>query len=96
MAISSTLLLALYSVSGLASAAAVASNGFEIETHRQEAPRHAVDALSPNRQKQSGVLASTLGKSLYWFGYFSVGLSEKPYKLLVDTGSTDLILNPGL
>ena len=95
MAISSSLLLVLYSICCLASAAAVPSDAFTFETERMEHDRRAVDLLHPKRSAQSGILASTLGKSLYWFGYFAVGESE-PLKLLVDTGSTDLILNPGL
>ena len=87
--------LAFYSICSFASAAAVPGTSFHLETYRHEADRRAVDERSCHRQKQSEVLASTLGKSLYWFGYFAVGDSE-PLKLLIDTGSTDLILNPGL
>ena len=87
--------LAFYSICSLASAAAVPGTSFHVETYRHEADRRAVDERSYHRQQQSEVLASTLSKSLYWFGHFAVGDSE-PLKLLIDTGSTDLILHPGL
>ena len=95
MVISCNLLLASYSTCSLAAAAVVPGTSFHLETYRQEADRGTVHALSCHRQRQGGILASTRSKSLYWFGYFTVRESE-PLKLLIDTGSTDLILNPGL
>lgn len=53
-----------------------------------------VDA-GKKKSSSSGELQETLGRSLYWFGHFDVG-NTKNAKLLIDTGSTDLILNPGL
>ena len=88
---SGNILLASYSACFLALAAVVSGTSVHLETHRHEADRQAVDALASHRQRQSGILGSTLGKSLYWFGYFAVGESE-PLKLLIDTGSTDLLL----
>ncbi len=87
----SSLFVASYGFSCLASAASVPSNAFTISTRREEADA-ATNAL---RKRQSGVVDSMLGKSLYWFGDFAVGESP-PLRLLIDTGSTDLIVNPGL
>lgn len=47
------------------------------------------------RDVGSGEIPSELGKSLYWFGNFSVGDSGY-VRLLIDTGSSDLWLNKGV
>lgn len=73
----------------------VDGSSFEILSHRDTADAETVNALSAIRKRQSGVVPSKLGNSLYWFGNFSVGDSG-PLKLLIDTGSTDCLVNPGL
>lgn len=62
---------------------------------REEHDAATVNAASRLRRRQSAQLPNKLGKSLYWFGNFKVGDSGV-LKLLVDTGSTDLLVNPGL
>jgi len=62
---------------------------------REEHDAASVNAVSRFRKRQSGQLPNKLGKSLYWFGNFKVGDSGV-LKLLVDTGSTDLLVNPGV
>lgn len=72
-------------------AAAIANDGLMIASHRDTADA----SLLKLRKRQSGAFGSSLGKSLYWFGNFTVGDSGS-LKLLLDTGSSDLIINPGL
>jgi hypothetical protein len=91
MAVRSSFLVALYSLYCLVSAASISSDSFTILSHREEADPVAINAL---RKRQTASLPSELGKSLYWFAYFRVGESD-PLRLLLDTGSTDLIVNPG-
>jgi len=62
---------------------------------REEHDAATVNAVSRFRKRQSGQLPNKLGKSLYWFGNFKVGDSGV-LKLLIDTGSTDLLINPGV
>ena len=88
MARLSRVLLVCYSVCGFASAAAVKS--FEFAAHRESA-----DAGLLQRKRQTGSLSSALGKSLYWFTHFNVGDAEN-VRLLIDTGSTDLLMNEGV
>ena len=78
-----------------AAGAAIASGGFLISSHRDTADAQTIHALSHLRKRQSGTLGSYIGKTLYWFGNFKVGDSG-PLKLLIDTGSADLLVNPGL
>lgn len=81
---------------GLAAGAAIASDdGFLIASHRDKADAQTVHALSSLRKRQSGGFGSYIGETLYWFGNFKVGDSG-PLKLLLDTGSADLLVNPGL
>ena len=70
-------------------------SSFEISAHRDTADADTVKALSAIRKRQSADLPAKLGNSLYWFGNFSVGDSGD-LKLLIDTGSTDCLVNPGL
>lgn len=88
MATFSAFLLVWYSVCTFAYAAAI--DAFTIASHREIA-----DAGLLPRKRQAGSLPSSLGKSLYWFGNFSVGDVES-VKLLIDTGSTDLLMNEGV
>lgn len=82
------MMLVWYSICGFAYAAA--SKSFTIVSHRETA-----DAGLLLRKRQTGSLPSELGKSLYWFGNFSVGNAES-VRLLIDTGSTDLLMNKGM
>lgn len=66
-----------------------------IAAHRQEASEQTSNALAALRKRGTGDLPTKLGKSLYWFGNFSVGESSD-LKLVIDTGSSDCILNNGL
>ena len=88
MATLSMLLLVWYSVCGLTSAAAVDS--FTIASRRE-----AVDAGILHRKRQTASLPSVLDKSLYWFANFTIGDAKDVY-LLIDTGSTDLLMEPGV
>ncbi|KAK5168945.1 uncharacterized protein LTR77_006254 [Saxophila tyrrhenica] len=83
-----TLLLALISVCSFTHAAAVDS--FSIASHRDYA-----DSNNLPRKRQSGSVPSELGKTLYWFANFSVGDADS-VRLLIDTGSTDLLMNEGV
>lgn len=67
-----------------------------LPVHRDTADEHTAHTLAHVR-KRSGIdyLPTKLGKSLYWFGYFDVGEAQN-LKLLLDTGSSDLILNNNL
>jgi hypothetical protein len=88
MTIRSALVLALYGLSCVASAAAVPGDSFSLVASREEADPNAIHAL----RKRGAALPAKLGKSLYWFIYAAVGDSGSK-RLLLDTGSTDLILN---
>lgn len=65
------------------------TRSFAIPVHRES-----IDTTT-GKPSESGIIESKLDRSLYWYGHFSVGDSHK-LKLLIDTGSTDLIINPGL
>lgn len=71
------------------------SHSFVVE--RDVADRRTVNGVSSLRKRQDGTgeLSGALGKSLYWFGNFSVGDSGY-LRLLIDTGSSDLWLNTGV
>ena len=90
MAPLATLLLLSQVFFSIIYAAAVPSS-FTIPSFRDVAD----DETIALRKRQSGSNPSVLGRSLYWFGNFSVGDSGY-LKLLIDTGSTDLIVNNGL
>lgn len=66
-----------------------------IAAHRQEVDEHTVNTLAALRKRGAGELPTKLGKSLYWFGHFDVGLGHD-YHLVIDTGSSDCILNSNL
>lgn len=72
-----------------------AGKTFSFATSREVGDSNVVNHLSHLRKRQSASVASSLGNSLYWFGEFSVGDSG-PLKLLIDTGSSDLLVDPGL
>lgn len=73
------------------------------QTLRLDVRRDTADTQTENARMQlrnkktdnRGTVPTVLGESLYWFGNFTVGDSHD-LELLIDTGSTDLILNPGL
>jgi pepsin A len=92
MAPLSALLWFSYILFGLVYAA---EDSYTIPVYRDVADEDTVNALSAVRKRQSGTVPSVLGHSLYWFGHFSVG-DTPDLKLLIDTGSTDLIVNNGL
>lgn len=83
------------SLLSFAAGAAIANDGFLISSHRDKADPQTVHALSSLRKRQSGSYGNYIGETLYWFGNFKVGDSG-PLKLLIDTGSADLLVNPGL
>jgi hypothetical protein len=66
-----------------------------IAAHRREADEQTVNTLAALRKRGTGELPTKLGKSLYWFGHFDVGEGHD-YHLLLDTGSSDCILNNNL
>ena len=80
--------------SALSSIAYAAGDGL-IAAHRKEADEQTVNALAALRKRSTGELPTKLGKSLYWFGHFDVGEGHD-YHLLLDTGSSDCILNNNL
>lgn len=97
MAKLSALLLAC---SALASALVTgrAVDSYSVAAERLVWDRDLVNSVSHLRQGLSnttGDVPTKLGGSLYWFGNFSVGDSDN-LRLLVDTGSTDCILNKGV
>lgn len=79
----SGLLLPLCAWSTLASPV---DKSFELEVFREA--NHTNGSVTTD-------LPASLGHSLYWFANFDVG-DSKNVKLLVDTGSTDLLVNPGM
>lgn len=90
-----TFLLFFHTLFSFGYAAAIpADNSFTIASYRDVAGADTENALRMVK-RQSGANPSVLGRSLYWFGNFSVG-DTPDLKLLIDTGSTDLILNKGL
>ena len=72
-----------------------ADDALSFSVFRDEADAQTVNALSKLRRGLRAQLPNQLGKSLYWFGHFSVGDSPD-LRLLVDTSSTDLLINPGV
>lgn len=69
-------------------------SSYSVSVQRDHADAHTEHMFSRLRQRKTGQLPTQLGKSLYWFGNFSVG-DASSLKLLIDTGSTDILLNNG-
>lgn len=66
-----------------------ADKSFNIAARRDYAHSHHL------RKRQYAIEATGLDRALYWFGNFSVGDSG-PLSLLIDTGSSDILIDPGL
>jgi hypothetical protein len=90
------LLLGLFQASVLA--APTVQDGFAISAYRSPADKDTISLLSISRKihrRQSSTLGTAIDSDLYWYGNFTVGESTN-LGLLIDTGSSDLILNGGL
>jgi hypothetical protein len=90
--------LALCAWNALALAAPTRQDGFTVSTYRDSADEHTRALLSTSRRlrgRQAASIPAAIDSILYWYGNFTVGESDN-LGLLIDTGSSDLILNPGL
>jgi hypothetical protein len=83
MVVPTLLLLVCSNIFGL-----VAANSFAISAHREKV------ALTSAKRSETGEIPNEIDHALFWFGNFTVGDSQN-LDLLVDTGSSDLIVNPG-
>jgi hypothetical protein len=92
-------LLTLCATSVLVIAAPAAiERSFSVSTYRDIASEHTRSLLSHSRRlrgRQTAYIPTAIDEILYWYGNFTVGKSSG-LGLLIDTGSSDLIVNPDL
>jgi hypothetical protein len=79
-------------------AAPAAQDGFAVSAYRSHIDERTLSILSTSRalrRRQTGSLSAAIDSDLYWYGNFTVGEGTN-LGLLIDTGSSDLILNNDL
>lgn len=93
-----TLLLSACILLGAVSAAPTEEQGFVVSASRKRADHQTKHLLSQRRRRATqpaGNLSTAIDSDLYWYGNFTVGDSTD-LELLIDTGSSDLLVNNGL
>jgi hypothetical protein len=90
--------LVVYACGIIANAAPAPYDGFTVSAYRGRADEYTLSVLASSRRlhsRQSATLSTAIDSILYWYGNFTVG-EASGLGLLIDTGSSDLILNNGL